>query len=285
MEFGVHGLNSIAGHGPAQTARFARLAEQIGYRSWWAGDHVVLPRPAPPGAPMAPTDPIVDPLVHLGYVAALTERLELGTGVVILPQRNPLVLAKQAASLDVLSGGRLLLGVGAGFLEPEMTAVGVSMAERGARTDEYLDAMRSLWNDPAPAHRGRYTDFAGVDAHPRPVRPSGVRVVIGGSSPAAYRRAVTRGHGFYGNGQDPGDLARHLTGLKQAAAKAERPAHLGRLEVNFLSLAPALDRDTAERYAELGADRLVLYPPTLDDAGRVETFLRHHAGQLGLSGG
>jgi alkanesulfonate monooxygenase SsuD/methylene tetrahydromethanopterin reductase-like flavin-dependent oxidoreductase (luciferase family) len=97
---------------------------------------------------MAPEDPIVDPLVHLAFVAALTEHLELGTGVVILPQRNPLVLAKQAASLDVLSGGRLLLGVGAGFLEPEMTAVGVAMAERGTRTDDYLAAVHALWATP-----------------------------------------------------------------------------------------------------------------------------------------
>jgi alkanesulfonate monooxygenase SsuD/methylene tetrahydromethanopterin reductase-like flavin-dependent oxidoreductase (luciferase family) len=115
--------------------------------------------------------------------------------VVIPPLRNPLVLANQAASLDVLCGGRLLLGIGAGFLEPEMTAVGVPMAERGARTDEYFDAMRSLWIDPAPAYHGRYVSFRGVDAHPRPVRLGGLRVVISGSSPAAYRRAVTRGTG------------------------------------------------------------------------------------------
>ena len=170
MELGIHGVNSLATHTPGHTARLARLAENLGYRSWRAGDHVVLPSPRPPGAPMAPDDPIVDPLVHLTYVAALTTRLELGTGVVILPQRNPLVLAKQAASLDVLSGGRLLLGVGAGFLEPELRALGVAMAERGARTDEYLAAMRALWATPAPAYHGRYVTFDGVDAHPRPLR-------------------------------------------------------------------------------------------------------------------
>ena len=211
--------------------------------------------------------------------------LELGTGVIILPQRNPLVLAKQAASLDVLSGGRLLLGVGAGFLEPEMRAVGVAMTERGARTDEYLAAMHALWATPAPAYHGRYVTFEGVDAHPRPLRPGGPRVVIGGSSPAAYRRAIAHGHGWYGNGQSPGDLAKHLEGLHKAAGQTERPAWLGRLEISFLPLAPKVDPDTARQYADLGADRLVLYPPSLHDPAQVEAFLRHHAGLLGFPWG
>ena len=118
MELGVSGLNAKATLGPAETVRLARLAEELGYASWWAGEHVVLPSPRVAESPMEPTDPILDPLVHLSYVAAVTQRLELGTGIVILPQRNPLVLAKQAASLDVLSAGRLLLGVGAGDPSP-----------------------------------------------------------------------------------------------------------------------------------------------------------------------
>ncbi len=177
MELGVNGVNAKATLGPAETVRLARRAEELGYRSWWAGEHVVLPGPRTPAAPMEPTDPILDPLVHLAYVAAVTERLELGTGIIILPQRNPLVLAKQVASLDVLSGGRLLLGVGAGYLEPEMTAVGVPMSERGGRTDEYLDAMRALWTQPAPSYQGRYVAFDSVDAHPRPVQSRARRQV------------------------------------------------------------------------------------------------------------
>jgi len=143
---------------------------------------------------MEPTDPILDPLVHLAFVAAATERVLLASGIVILPQRNPLVLAKQAASLDVLSNGRLLLGIGAGYLEPEMTAIGVPMADRGTRTDDYIRAMRALWTQPGPVeYHGPYADFAGVDAHPRPVQAGGPRIVVGGHTPAAYRRAVTGG--------------------------------------------------------------------------------------------
>jgi probable F420-dependent oxidoreductase len=276
MELGVMGLNAKATLGPVETARLARRAEELGYRSWWAGDHIVLPSPRVPDAPMEPTDPILDPLVHLAYVAAVTERLELGTGIVILPQRNPLVLAKQVASLDVLSGGRLLLGVGAGYLEPEMTAVGVPMSERGGRTDEYLDAMRALWTQPAPSYQGRYVAFDGVDAHPRPVQKDGPRIVIGGHSPAAFRRAVTRGHGWFGNGDGPDDLVGHLAGLEKAAAEVERPARLGRLEIIFLQLSP-VDADTARRYADLGVDRLVVYPLPLENPADVTTFLERHA--------
>jgi probable F420-dependent oxidoreductase len=276
MELGVMGLNAKATLGPVETARLARRAEELGYRSWWVGEHVVLPSPRVPDAPMEPTDPILDPLVHLAYVAAVTERLELGTGIVILPQRNPLVLAKQVASLDVLSGGRLLLGVGAGYLEPEMTAVGVPMSERGGRTDEYLDAMRALWTQPAPSYQGRYVAFDGVDAHPRPVQKDGPRIVIGGHSPAAFRRAVARGHGWFGNGDGPDDLVVHLAGLEKAAAEVERPARLGRLEITFLQLS-SVDADTARRYADLGVDRLVVYPLPLENPADVTTFLERHA--------
>lgn len=276
MELGVSGLNAKATLGPAETVRLAQRAEELGYGSWWAGEHVVLPSPRVPDSPMEPTDPILDPLMHLAYVAAVTDRLELGTGILILPQRNPLVLAKQVASLDVLSRGRLLLGVGAGYLEPEMTAVGVPMSQRGARTDEYLDAMNALWTQPAPSYQGRYVAFDGIDAHPRPVQPDGPRIVIGGHSPAAFRRAISRGHGWFGNGDSPHDLARHLAGLEKAAAEITRPARLGRLEITFMQLSP-VDADTARRYAELGVDRLVVYPLPLENPADVATFLERHA--------
>ena len=137
-----------------------------------------------------------------------------------------MVLAKQAASLDVLSGGRLLLGVGAGYLEPEMTAVGVDLASRGRRTDEYLDAMTALWTHEAPAFAGRHVTFDKVDAYPRPVRPGGVKVVVGGASPAAFRRAVSRGHGWFGNGTYD-DLVAHLAGLRRAADRGRAAGAAG----------------------------------------------------------
>jgi probable F420-dependent oxidoreductase len=276
----------MAAPGLTEIARLARLAEELGYGSWWCGDHIVLPSPGGPESPVTPTDPFVDPLIHLAYVAAVTEQMELGTGVIILPQRNPLLLAKQAASLDVLSGGRLLLGVGAGWLEPELAAFGVPMSERGSRTDEYLDAMAALWSDPAPvSYQGRHVSFQNLDAHPRPVQPGGPRIVVGGDSPAAFRRAVTRGYAWFGIGGSPEVLEKRLRQLKKTAAEVERPARLGRLEIYFMQGDPvAVDADTAKRYADLGVDRLLLYPAPLKDPDHTARFLEKHADLPHLSG-
>jgi probable F420-dependent oxidoreductase len=282
VELGVYGLSAKATLRPKDTGRLARLAEELGYRSWWVGEHVVLPSPRVADSPMDPADAILDPLVHLAYVAAVTERMTLGTGIIVLPQRNPLVLAKQAASLDVLSGGRLLLGVGVGYLEPELRALGVPMSERGSRTDEYLDAMTALWTDAAPvAYEGRHVSFRNLDAHPRPVQVGGPRVMIGGDSRAAYRRAVSRGHGWFGVGSGPEALARSLRGLAQAADEVDRPARLGELEITFMQIDPVtVTAQAAERYAELGLDRLLLYPLPLEDPDDVATFLEESGRQM-----
>ena len=194
---GLFAINSHACAAPEAAARIAALAERLGYDSLWAGEHVVVPSPRVVPSPMEPDEPILDPLVALAHVAAHTERIRLGTGVIILPQRNPLVLAKQVASLDVLCGGRLIFGLGVGYLEPEMTAIGVPMEGRGTRSDEYLAAMRALWEEEAPSYRGHYAQFEAVDAHPRPVqRP--LPVVVGGHTRAAHRRAARSADGWYG---------------------------------------------------------------------------------------
>jgi probable F420-dependent oxidoreductase len=184
---------------PGALAQAARAAEAAGFDSVWAGEHVVLPDPQVPASPMRPQDPALDPLLALTWAAAHTTTIALATGIVILPQRNPVVLAKQAATLDVLSGGRLMLGIGAGYLEPEFGAVGANFAERGAVTDEYLDAMATLWYDEHPAYHGRFADFAGIDAYPRPLQQP-IPLIVGGHSAPAYRRAVGRAHGWYGFG-------------------------------------------------------------------------------------
>ncbi|GGN18480.1 LLM class F420-dependent oxidoreductase [Lentzea pudingi] len=261
MDIGVQGLNIGDTAGPDETRRLAQLAESLGYRSWWASDHVVLPSPRVDPSPSEPDTVIVDPLAHLSYVAAVTSSLELATGIVILPQRNPLVLAKQVASLDLLSGGRFTLGVGAGYLEPEMTAVGATFADRGARTDEYLDAMDQLWHAEEPSFAGKFVSFSGIDAHPR---PSNVRVVVGGHSPSAFRRAVTRGQGWFGIGT-PEDVRGHLARFPQ------RPSGF-RISVSAqVPLTAAVVRE----YEDLGVDELVIYPPMFD--GTVDEVLRRNA--------
>lgn len=274
MRLGVFGINSGSTYERAETLRLVRLAEELGFDSVWAGEHVVVPSPRVPPSPMDPTDAILDPLVHLAFVAAATEHILLATGIIILAQRHPLVLAKQAASLDVLSGGRLLLGVGAGYLEPEMAAIGVPFSDRGGRTDDYIDAMRAVWTQAGPVeHHGPFVDFAGVDAYPRPVQEGGPKLVVGGHTPAAFRRAVARGHGWYGFALTPELAAQCVGGMEQAAQEVARPAELGRLEI---SVTPRrrLDAESVEAFAAAGVDRLVpnvIGAPSPDD---VEERLR-----------
>ena len=279
MRLGLVHINMGPMNRPDALVQAARAAEQAGFDSVWAGEHLVVPDPQVPPSPMAPQDPVLDSLLALTWAAAHTATIRLATGIVILPQRNPVLLAKQVATLDVLSGGRVMLGVGAGYLEPEFRAVGVNFAERGAVTDEYLDAMRALWYDEHPEFRGRFASFGGVDAHPRPVqRP--IPLVVGGHSAPAYRRAVARAHGWYGYGLTPAQAAESLAGLAASAAQVRRPAELGELEI---SLTPR-GRMTAERAAEfatLGVHRLVLLAPP-DPDGPARTIESGIAAVAGL---
>ena len=268
LRFGLHGINQRLCADPAVASRVAQLAEEVGFDSLWAGEHVVLPDPRTPDSGMDPDDPILDPIVALTFVAANTKQILLGTGVIVLPQRQPLVLAKEAASLDVLSGGRLLLGIGAGYFAPEFAAIGVPLADRGARTDDYLAAMQAIWSGRAVSHQGLYSSFAGMTAYPLPVQRPGPRIIVGGHSPAAYRRAVEQGHGWYGWGQDPDRAAAAVAALRHAATDYERPAELGPLEISITPPGwPAwVDRAAAEQYAAVGVDRLILQIGPMSEA-------------------
>jgi probable F420-dependent oxidoreductase len=269
VKLGLFSINMGARSEPGAVVELVRAAEAAGFDSVWAGEHVVLPDPQVPPSPMAPQDPALDPLIALTWAAAASSQLRLATGIVILPQRNPVVLAKQVASLDVLSGGRVTLGIGVGYLEPEFRAIGADFEHRGAVTDEYLDAMEHLWYDAHPAYHGRFVDFAGVDAHPRPVqRP--LPIVVGGHTRAAYRRAVRRGRGWYGFALTPDDAAHAVQGLREAADHTERPATLGDLE---LTVTPRgrLTPERAAAFAALGIHRLVPFPPP-DNDGALATI-------------
>lgn len=282
LRFGLFSMNSGPCSHPEAAARIARAAEAAGFDSLWAGEHVVLPDPQVPPSPMKPLDRILDPVVALTYLAAHTSRVRLGTGIIILPQRNPLVLAKELASLDVLSGGRLIFGIGVGYLEPEFRALGAPFEARGRVTDEYLGAMRAIWSEEKPAFRGQHVSFAGVQAHPQPVQRPTPPVVVGGRTRAAFRRAVGQGHGWYGFGVDVETTARALEGLRQAAGEVARPPELGALEI---SVTPprgqgALDPADAERYAALGVHRLILLPPPRLDLAGLEHYVEDAAAAL-----
>jgi alkanesulfonate monooxygenase SsuD/methylene tetrahydromethanopterin reductase-like flavin-dependent oxidoreductase (luciferase family) len=170
------------------------------------------------------------------------------------------VLAKELATVDVLSRGRLVFGLGAGYLVPEFEALGIPFAERGARTDEYTDAIVALWTQEKPSYRGRFVSFGGVRAEPRPVQKPHPPLVIGGHSAAACRRAVSRGHGWYGFNLDPPAARACLELLAQARSEVTRPEALGELEISVTPPPGPASPDLLKQYEDLGVHRLVLLP-------------------------
>ena len=263
MQYGLFAINLDAlGADPVAGVRVATAAETAGWESVWTGEHYALPDPRVPPSPSRPETPMLDPFVALANIAAHTSTLLLGTGVTVVPWHNPLLLAKQVASLDRVSGGRFLFGVGVGYLAPEFEALGVPLADRGARTLDHLDAMQAVWTPGRASHEGRFVRFDGIRAEPVPLQQPGPPLHFGGHVPAAFRRAVTRGHGWYGFALDLDATAAAVDGLREAAAEHDRPADLGPLEV---SVTPSprlpLDAATVAAFADLGVTRLIVLPP------------------------
>ncbi|HEY3004552.1 MAG TPA: TIGR03619 family F420-dependent LLM class oxidoreductase [Kribbellaceae bacterium] len=238
LKFGLYGLLRGVGVDPDVLVRRARLAEQTGFESLWVGDHIALP------ADLEGERPRLEVVVAVSHLAAVTSRVRLGFGVLVLPQRQPVLLAKQLSSIDILSRGRLTVGIGVGYVAPELRAMGVPLAERGARTDEYLAVMRTLWTEPEPSFHGRFVSFSGVFQRPFPVQRPHPPVVVGGHSDAAMRRAARTANGWYGVYLDVPAAAEALTRLRAVAAGCDRPAGLGELEITVTPPGP-VDAATA----------------------------------------
>lgn len=275
MRIGYFGANLGAFADPDAIARLATTAEALGYESLWTGEHVVLVDPQKPPSPLPPHAPFVDTIATLAFLAARTERIKLGSGIILLAQRQPIVLAKELAGIDVLSKGRLLFGVGVGYVPGEFEALGIPFAERGARVSEHIEVIRTLWTQERPSFQGRFTSFSGIQSRPLPVQKPHPPIHVGGMSPAALQRAVAQGNGWYGFFQDLDATARMLRGLEEAARRSERPKALGRLEISVTPPGP-VDRDTARRFEDLGVDRLVLMRGFEDmaKAGSADAALR-----------
>lgn len=244
--------------------RFAQHAETVGFESIYVAEHVVVPAGYATRYPYAdsgrmplPEDcPIPDPIELLTYLAAVTERLVLATGVLVLPEHHPLVLAKRLATLDVLSGGRARLGIGVGWMREELEAVGVDFETRGARTDETIAALRAVWTDDEPTFSGRFFSFERAISRPRPIQPGGIPIHVGGHSTSAARRAGRFGDGFQPLGLDEETLALRLDEMRVAAKEAERDPEA--IELSLGGVIDSLGPDQVERLGELGADRVVV---------------------------
>jgi probable F420-dependent oxidoreductase len=258
---------------PAWMAAFARHADEAGFESLLAVEHVAVPVGYESRYPYSDTGrmplpdacDLPDPLDLLAWLAARTERLRLGTGILVLPEHHPLQLAKRCATIDRLSGGRLFLGVGVGWMREEVAALGIDPDERGSRTDEGIAALRVIWGEDEPSFAGRHFAFGPVRSQPKPVQPA-IPILVGGHSPAAARRAGRLGDGFFPLGLSGDQLDRRWAQVQAAAVDAGRdPASvtltLGGLLGDDAAITDAVDR---------GAERVVLSTRTtaLDELRR-----------------
>lgn len=270
MRLGLHALGIGAGADRAVIDAVASTADECGFATLWAGEHVVMvDRPASrypysdDGVIAVPAQADwLDPMIALSFAAAASSRIGLATGVLLLPEHNPVVVAKQAASLDRLSRGRLTLGVGVGWSREEFAALGVPFAHRGARTAEYAAAMRTLWRDDVASFDGEFVRFDSIRVNPTPVRDRRIPIVLGGNSDSALRRVAAWGDGWYGFNLDGPDAVRdRLAALERLCADQGRDRAQLRLSVALR--APSVG--DVGVLAELGIDELVLVESPPDD--------------------
>ncbi|MGE0826657.1 MAG: LLM class F420-dependent oxidoreductase [Candidatus Binatia bacterium] len=228
MRFGVHLVAAGTMIEGEKIARVARRAEELGYDSLWVSDHIVFPtelRSAYPYSPdgklpLDPSNPLLEPFTVLSYAAAVTKTIKLGTSVVIVPYRDPLVTAKIVASLDVLSGGRFIFGVGVGWLEEEFRALRQNIRDRAAQTREALLVMKSCWTQEDPQFHGQFFDFSGIKFAPKPRQKPHPPIWFGGNSMPALKRAVELGDGWHAVWETPEEVVEKSKILRELCAKA-----------------------------------------------------------------
>ena len=268
MKFGFSLSNNQGIEDVQAIFRLATRAEELGFDSVWASDHVfnvsyVYERLG--------NRPYYDPLSILSYVAAITENLVLGTSVLVLPYHNPMRLAKAAATLDVMSGGRLALGVGVGVIEQELNALGSPFHQRGAITNESIAIMKELWTQDDPSFQGEFYSFSGMKFSPKPVQKPHIPLLIGGTSRAAIRRAARMGNGWHPTAMPPEELSENIQYLRRQTQAAGRddsevpvsisvPMQGGRAGRFALGTDPEEIGPKAEAFANLGVERMVISP-------------------------
>ena len=261
MKFGLMFANAGPFGQPEGLTHLAQTAESVGLESLWTIEHAVVPKDYASAYPYSRTgkmpgteeNPIPDPYVWMAYAAAVTTTIQLASGVIILPQRHPFYVAKEAATLDQLSGGRHILGVGIGWLEEEFKALKVPFEQRAAITDESIQALRALWSEGPSSHSGNYYAWPEVESNPKPVGGR-VPIVIGGHSKAAARRAARFGDGFFPARADTFDAC--LAELHSECARVGRdPAEIE------ITTGGAPTPDEVKRLEDLGVGRFTIMPP------------------------
>jgi probable F420-dependent oxidoreductase len=281
---GLHALGIGAGARPEVIAAVASAAEAAGFATLWVGEHVVMVDHGSSrypyndgGAIPVPADADwLDPLVCLGFAAAATHAITLATGVLLLPEHNPVVVAKQAATLDALSSGRFTLGIGIGWSREEFAALGVPFQGRARRTVEYVQAMRELWREDSASFSGEFVSFESIRVYPKPVRNRGLPVFFGGNSDPALERVAAHADGWYGFNLPGVEAVRdRVASLNERCAAAGRERGAIELAVSVEGCEPS-DLPELER---IGIDELVLVDAPPSDAEAAAGWVRSLAGR------
>lgn len=263
MKIGLIPVNVGVGSAK-QIVAVARKAEDVGIESVWTFEHVVVPvdyeskYPYSPNGKMgtSPETNFVDPLIALAAIATATSKLRLATGVNILSQANPLFLAKQAASLDFVSDGRFMLGVGIGWLKEEFDALGTPFDRRGARFDDYIEAMKKVWSEDVVEHQSDFISWSGFKSYPLPVQKPHLPLIIGGTKGKAFERTAKYGDGWFAPTAGADQLAPMLDELKKACDAIGRDPATVEITAMWIDVAAGLD--ALRRYEDLGVSRLVV---------------------------
>ena len=263
MKFGIGFATSGAFSNPSLLGHLATTAERCGIESLWSVEHVAipvqhLPYPGTTDGKMPGGDNVAipDPLIPLAYVAAITRTIKLATGILILPQRHPIYTAKEVATVDVLSGGRVILGIGSGWMKEEFESLGIDFHRRGGMTDEAIQSLRALWAEGTSSFSGKHFKFGPLHSNPKPVNHD-VPIHVGGHSTAAARRAGRYGDGFFPTVMNPEKLAELFTLVRSEAKKAGRNADA----IEFSCMARSTSLDELKRLADIGVSRVVINPP------------------------
>ena len=276
---------------PGWMSALAAHADSLGYDSLVMPEHVVVvsdysstyPYARSGRMPLPDDCPIPDPLDLMAYLAAVTERITLATGVLVLPNHHPVVLAKRIATVDSLSRGRVRMSMGVGWMNEEIAATGADPRTRGRRVDESIAVLRTLWADAGPEgaeFEGEFFSFRHVHSFPKPVQPGGVPIHIGGHSDVAARRAGRIGDGFQPLGLDAALVASKMRVVRQAAEEAGRDPDA--IELSLSGYLPATTEEEVEEATSLGAVRMVLSTSVTDDFGQVRDELSAFAERFGV---
>jgi probable F420-dependent oxidoreductase len=246
---------------PQMIIDIGRRADEMGLDSLWMGEHVVLfdemefPYPGSPDGrlPIPEGCGLPDTVVTLSFLASVTTKLRFGTGVSLIPQRNPIYTANEFATLDYLTGGRVDLGVGVGWCKEEVLACGYRWEDRGERCNEMLELMIKLWTEPVTTHHGKHFDVEGCRLDPKPIQTPHIPLIIGGYSPAAMRRAALYGNGWLGFGTNPEQTGMALAGIDTALAAQGR----SRDDFEIIVMPAEANADNVREFEDVGVDRLV----------------------------